>query len=783
MRKELLLAKSNFKKKKGISIGVGILMLISSLLILISLLLFLDTYPNTRRYAKKLNAGDGYSIVYNGDDTISNKEITDIIKDNIEEFSIYNGVYMTAKSCKYQGGDITADMLVVSKECLNVKVNRTEIVKEDDKYTSSYIYLPYKFHSAGNYQIGDEFILKCMDKDYQLKVRGFFNNTYFGDFNAGPIQFVLDDTTYSEINSGINSIYHARVLAYNTKDDINIHKLSLKLENELQIIDQNILCTSGDIESTISNRGFMSLIIAVSFLTVTAILSLVLALMLANSIANYIKENMKEIGALKAIGYRSRQIVSSILIQFVGIALVGSVLGIALGYGLMPVISKMVTSQAGFPYNVRFHFLSTIIPFVYIILFTFFIVILSTLKIKKIEPIVALRDGMKNHNFKKNVAPLDKSKLGLNANLATKTLCNNFKQGVITSIVTGFLVFVCTLALLMFENFNRHPKLDILTFETCSGVVAVDQESRDEAYEYITHRSDVHNVRRMINIAITYGDNDDSLLGYIIDDPAKLNNKNVCYKGKLPKYDNEVAISGKFASYYHYKVGDEIRFTRSDKEATYLISGLIQTCNNGGRELVMSEKAASRLMDVDSFPGYFWFDSNKDDVKTVIDDFKDKYGEHFVSYIDFNATIEGAMTGFKTIASLMLVVISFISGIIILLVLYLLIKTLLHNKRREYGILKALGYKDRSLILQTALSFMPPIIISSIIFSFISYFLANPYMSMIMINFGLMKCSFKIPFGGMVIISISISLISFLFALLESRKIKKVEPYTLLTNE
>ena len=28
----------------------------------------------------------------------------------------------------------------------------------------------------------------------------------------------------------------------------------------------------------------------------------------------------------------------------------------------MPVISKMVTSQAGFPYNVRFHFLSTIIP-------------------------------------------------------------------------------------------------------------------------------------------------------------------------------------------------------------------------------------------------------------------------------------------------------------------------------------------------------------------------------------------------------------------------------------
>ena len=64
MSKELLLAKSNFKRKKSATITIGLLILLSTLLLGLSLLLMLDVYPNTEKYAKKLDAGDGIAILY-----------------------------------------------------------------------------------------------------------------------------------------------------------------------------------------------------------------------------------------------------------------------------------------------------------------------------------------------------------------------------------------------------------------------------------------------------------------------------------------------------------------------------------------------------------------------------------------------------------------------------------------------------------------------------------------------------------------------------------------------
>ncbi len=107
----------------------------------------------------------------------------------------------------------------------------------------------------------------------------------------------------------------------------------------------------------------------------------------------------------------------------------------------------------------------------------------------------------------------------------------------------------------------------------------------------------------------------------------------------------------------------------------------------------------------------------------------------------------------------------------------------MRKKKKEYGILKALGYKTSDLVLQTAISFMPSIIISVVLFSVVSYFLANPYMNLIMVNFEIMKSSFSIPVLGVLLIGILLVLISFLFAIFESRRIKKIEPYKLLITE
>ena len=449
----------------------------------------------------------------------------------------------------------------------------------------------------------------------------------------------------------------------------------------------------------------------------------------------------------------------------------------------MPLLKDLVEKQQGFIYRVSFNAVSIFVPITFIIVITILLVLLFTRKIKKVEPIVALREGIETHNFKKNMIPLEKSKFGLNISLAFKTLFNNIGQNIITFFVVGLMTFSSVMGLLMFENFNRNPRIDMLTFEYCSGVVVVEKEKGEEVYNYLTkEREDITNIKRMINLSIIYGDNDSSVVAYIFDDISKLNNKDVCYKGRLPEADDEIAVSGKFAKSYGYDYGDEIVFGYANNKKKYLITGLIQTCNNGGKECVLTAKAAKELIDIDSINPYYWFDSTSD-AEEVFDDLKDKFQDNIITTMNFDKVMSAGLSNFKSIAAIMLVAILVISAVAILLVLYLLVKSLTHKKRKDYGILKALGYKSNDLIFQTALSFMPSIIVSIIVFSIVSYFIANPYMNLIMVNFGIMKCNFSIPVIGVVIIAIFLILLSFGIAVFESRRIKKIEPYNLLIVE
>jgi len=74
-------------------------------------------------------------------------------------------------------------------------------------------------------------------------------------------------------------------------------------------------------------------------------------------------------------------------------------------------------------------------------------------------------------------------------------------------------------------------------------------------------------------------------------------------------------------------------------------------------------------------------------------------------------------------------------------------------------------------------------VVSAIIFSVVSYFAANPYMSVVMHGFGLMKSTFYIPIPGVIMIGFGIVAISFAFAIIQSVRVKKIESYEMLMGE
>lgn len=776
--KNLLLAKSNIRKSKGLSICISLLILICATFMCVSGLLLYDYNDNASDVAKRLKTTE-YEIASTGKSESINKEYIDsIIPDTVKEY-YYIEMLNTQTPIEFNNGEVTPNVNIINKSLLDRELSKIEILEEDKSITDNYVYIPYHIHTGGGINMGDTYKIKVPSKTYKFKVKGYINSIYAGSYNMNKYEMLVSDETYEEIKNN-NPDMKAFSLFINYKKNVkDTNKESNKIVNRI-FIEKNVATGSESLELTLDSRTFISMIFFVSFLMTSVIIIGIVMLMIYNNISNYIRENVKSLGVLKAMGYTTRDIKKSLLIQFSLLTFFALAIGVGLGYLFMPSIADMLIAQSGIPYTVKFNLAATLISLI-IPVFVFIIVILSVRKIKKLEPIVALRDGIESHNFKKNHVALSKSKLPLNLSLSFKNIFKSIKQNVISFVTVLFLCFLMVISMAMYQNFSRKPNLSLLTFEIVDGVIQVDKDIR---YDFEKDLKEDKNITKYKYLSMYNMHDKDytKFLVYILEDPSKLNNKDSCYEGRYPKHDNEVAISGKYAKNKDLKIGDEIKYYVGDKEYSYLITGFIQSTNNDGREAVLLYDGAKHIMDIDNIDPIYYFDSNVKASK-IIKKYNDKYKDKIVTTLDFEELIKGQMDTFINVANLMVVIMSIISGCIIILVLYLLMKTLIYTRRYEYGVLKALGYKSKDLILQNVLSFLPTIIVATLVGTIVSYYVTNPYIGLMMRPFGIMKCTMEIPLDLLVITVLFIIGISTIAAILMSLKIRKIEPCDLLRGE
>ncbi len=777
--KEWLLAKSNIRKTRSLTIGIIVLTVLAAMFANIMLIIFMDFQKNADREAKRLNSEDAYILIKGDISKIDDAYIKSLINDDVLDYEVTKNIGL-ASDLKYGEGTVDPTVLINKKDdILSNKIGKTEIVEEDESITGSYIYLPNQFNTGGGIKIGDEYKL---DK-YNYKVKGFFNNITYGSHNCGTIKVIVDDESYEKLNDEIQVPWRFIEIRFDLKDNVDytkcINVIAKKINEDN--INYNIITRCFTVDDAIYSRTFIAVVLGVSFLVMSMIIMLIVLFMISNSISNFIKENAKIIGAIKSLGYTSKNIVSSFLMQFGFISIFGSIIGTAISYVLLPLVLNFMTSQIGIPYEIKFIPICSILPVIGLYIITLINTCLFTKKAKKIEPITALRQGISTHNFKKNRIKLEKTKLPINMGLAIKTMITNAKQNIVTSIVVFLLIFAGTVSLDLYQNFSVKPKASLFSFEICNGAVLVENDENKEVYNYLENYEGVYNTRLILNTFIE--NNDMQLFCYVLEDCDKLNNKDVCYDGRLPKYDNEIAISGKYCKKYGYNIGDEIEITKSGLNKKYIVSGYIQTTNNNGLEAVMKYDGLKKLQNTDQ-GYYYYFDTEENvDVNKCLEDVKAQFENKITTVVNFDDAMKGVLSTFKSISNIMVAVIIVISGLVIFLVLYLLIKTLIIRKKKDYGILKAVGYTSGNIVFQNAVSFMPSIILSTIISCIISCIVVNPYIGLIMSMCGVMKVTFELPINLIVLFGIGFVILSFTFAVLLSRKTRKIEPYKLISED
>ena len=780
MRKCFLIALSNIRKAKGQTVAIIVLILLATMLLNLWLMLSMDYKANFDRYHDKLNAEHVTITVDDNEGEVYKFLSQKLENDNrVSQYRLDRCMHMTA-AFAYNDGELSNWVIFMEKDvALSRDVGKAEIIEED--HFKSGIYLPM-IYKTNDIEVGKSLTISIGSFTIEYTVCGFFNSVMAGSHNCGLTELILTEDKYAELEA----------LGYASKStlcSVRLYDKSVNVDFEAElkstISEQypNVNMVSNSYNIVVQARYISQMICSVIMSAMAFFVLLIALVVIVSNIINYIQVNIKNLGALKAVGYTSTQLIGSLLFQFLGLALLVATIGAGLSYCLFPAVNEMMIVQTGIPYTIHF------LPFpLFISLFILsgtvaLVVWLASHRIKKIEPIVALRSGVQTHNFKHNYVPLEKTKAPLNLALALKTTLAGVKHNVTICITMLVLSLVVVFSGLMTENViaDMTPFLNLIVGETANSCISVNVDFEDEFLKEMSADSRVKKAYLYTTINVTHSDGAE-LLTTICDDFSKVSNQNVLYKGRFPKYENEIAIGAKYAKEKGLTVGNEIQITANGKTEKFLISGLTQITNYLGRDGLLTRSGYERLGKLSNISYYINL-ADETDIDAFNSEMKVKFAESVNATVNIDSTIDAVATVYVSLMTIIVIAILVLSVIIIAFVLYLLVRTMLNNKKREYGILKSLGFTTKQLILQTALSFMPAIILSTIVGIIISCIAINPLMSLFLSGLGIVKCTFAIPILFTILAGVLLVLFAFALLCILSLKIKKISPYQILVGE
>lgn len=780
MRKLFLIARSNMRKAKGQTVAIVVLILLAAMLLNLWLMLSMDYKANFDRYHDKLNA-EHVTLAVDDADGIVYDFLSQTLPDDTEvkEYCLDSCMLMNC-TFPYNGGTMNTDVAFMDKQtALSRTIGKSEIVEDSD--LTSGIYLPMLYKSA-DCSVGKTIEISIGSHPVTYTICGFFNSTMLGSHNCALMQTILTADKYAELEN-LNYAPQATLCSVRLNDISNNLNYRATLKSTVSEHFPNIRMAGCCYDVVVQARYISQMICSGIISTMAFIVLLIALVVIISNIINYIQVNVKNLGAFKATGYTSRQLVCSLLLQFLGLTVIAAIVGFALSYAIFPAINTMMIAQTGIPYKVHFLPLPALISLLILGGAVALSAWLSARRIKKIEPIVALRSGVQTHNFKRNRVPLEKTKAPLNIALALKITLSGVKHNITVCITMLVLSLVFVFSGLMTENIivDMTPFLNLIVGETADSAINVQTEIEDDFLDKLNSdsRAEKAYLYNSLNVSHVGGV---ELMATLCDDFSKVNNQSVVFKGRFPKYDNEIAIAAKYAKEKGFAIGNEIEIAANGKTEKYLISGFTQITNNLGRDCLLTRQGYERLGTLQSVTYYINLVEGTD-IDAFNEEMKGKFSDSVNGVINVLATIEGVGNVYVSLMTIIVIAILVLSAIIIAFVLYLLVRTLLNNKKRDYGILKSLGFTTKQLILQTALSFMPAIILSTVVGIIVSCLVINPLMSLFLSSLGIVKCTFNIPVVFAAIAGIALILLSFGIACLLSLKIKRIAPRELLTGE
>ena len=767
MKNIWMLAKANLRKSKSQTVSVLLIVIVAALMLNVGLVLFTGVGSFFDERAKELNAPSFVTI-------LPASEPFDAQLAYIENFEGVSQVELQS-ALVGMGSFLLDDLelsgnIIIAPQTAYQQMNPPSLIGEYLPLSYNGIYIPHFLFLRGGFEIGDSFVVELSGENMQFYVAGSNEEIMFGsDFNN-----LWRVHISQERFEGLLPQFEANEsVLISAQTDNDGRSLSINFGTEFDAITLSYGGVS-------NNRTFISVIAASMMVFFAAILLIVSIIVIRFRIANDIEEYMVNIGIQKAVGYKSRQIILSIVMQFGLIAFIGGLFGIGFAQLVLPLAAGIIEPQLGLVWNPAFEIAAMLVTVGLLVALILLFSFMASRRIKKLHPLIALRGGITTHSFRRNPAPLDKTKGSLNFLMAIKHLARKKGQAFMVGLIIAAVTFVSVEGLLISYNLSINTSSFMQFFGEIPDAFTFVGDA-EEAERFREEIEPMPGVEMVLGLEFNRLMTDDISIAFTIVEDFNLIDPPSLIYGRLPVLENEVVLDTWALQELGKDVGDWVTISDSGAQKDFIVTGIIQEMDTNigmiGYESMLYFRPDFQ------FVGFFIYFEQGVDIDEFIVDFAAMHPDLNVLLINALPLFETQMAAMGNIFVAVTVVILAVGSAVVIMVLYLIIKTITIRRRREFGIQKALGFTTAQLVKQMVLSLTPSIIIGTAVGAVAAYFLFNPVFLLMSrsMGMGIVQSSLLIPLSWVVVSAIAIVALAFVVALLVSWRLRKVSAYALVS--
>lgn len=771
------LAWSNIRKRKSATVTLFILVMIAVLLLNIGLTVSLKLNSFQQEKMTELKTPD-ISAYFISDEHV--KEYEDLVDSYPYTDSWENESALLLVDAKMKYGQTDTSMAFI---ILNADTPRTmglfKTTTPLELRDPNVIYLPYLFHVGSGYNLGDPFTFEYDNHPFTYTVGGFIEEPLLGTLTNGALKIFLNEEGYKQLEKRLGTEAQFSFLSADLTDPSKDVKLEQMLSEQIFASGNKgqfqVLRTEVGLQG---NRVFVNLLAAI--LIVFALIMVVISLIVIRfQILGHIEDNLTNIGVLKANGYTSWQIINALLLQFISVSIIAAIPGGVISGLVMPMVGNLISTSVGLLWPVSFEVVSAVLSLVIVSLLVLLVTYLSSRRIRNITPIAALQSGILTHSFKRNYVPLESTRMNLQFSLSLKALLRQVKQNMMIVLIVAGLTFSSIFCAILNFNFKGDTSavIELVGIERSDfQLLLKNGDLQQGMFTEIEAMPMVKKVTVLDSMAASIKDT--SFMLRVSDDYSKLETQTI-YKGRQPTYDNEISISGVIAKLENTAIGDEVPITFNGVTKNYLVTGLSQQINQLGMVASMTGDAMRRLQPEYTPQSINVYLKEGETPQTFVKDMEASYPGQW-NITNVREVMDSTLSTFTAAISSMTAVITAVTIFVVSLILYLVIKTLILKRKREFGILKGLGYTTFNLMTQITFSLFPVIVIGVALGSIAGYFFSDLAFVLLLSSLGIYNVKLAVSLPQVLLLCLAILVVAYVVSMLVSRRIRKLSVYGLI---